>query len=463
MKRTAFLLLAAVSALLVATHPSLAEDRPRYGGTLRVQLRHAVISLDPTDGKELNDARQRVAFLVFDRLTRIDEEGRVRPQLAVSWTSDAQRRVWRFTLRNGVTFHDGTPLAVSHIIAAFANDARWQVRNGNGPNVVVFECPNPLADLPALVAAARHSIVMRTAEGPQGTGPFRIAAWQMGRQLSLTANPDYFEGRPYLDGLEIQMGNSLREQLIDLRLDRDDLVEVDLEQARRLTAASQRVESSAPARLLAIVFRNPNIKPGMRELLARSIHRETIHAAILKKSGTIANGLLPQWSTGYALLFEATLDPARIQKLRSDLIKAPPIYLAYDPADAMSKAVADRIAVNARDVGITVQGFGEKNAAGANSRADAVLIVLPPGSAHAAQALVQISESSQLDLSDGELYAANTPEQLFAAEKSLLDRYQVIPVAHVPSTFWMSTRVRNWKISADGRWKLEQVWLDSVQ
>lgn len=477
MRHTAFLSIAAVSALLVATPQGVAEDRPRYGGTLRVQLREAVHSPDPGEGRDLTGARQRIAFLVFDRLTRIDEEGRVRPELAISWNADAQRKTWRFTLRSGVTFHDGSPLTAAHVVSAFANDARWQVRNGSGPNVIVFECTSPIADLPAIVAGARHSIVLRNAEGPQGTGRFRIVGWQAGRQLSLAANPDHFEGRPYLDGIEMLMGNSLREQLIDLRLDRDDLVEVDLEQARRLTAASQRVESSAPSRLLAMVFRQDAFRDsafrtagasaGLRELLARTIDRETMHAAIVRRPGTSAPSLLPQWLTGYAVLFSGKPDIARIQKLRSDAMKAPPIYLAYDASDAMNKAVAERMAVNARDVGIHLQVLGEKNvgvsAAGSTSRADAVLVTLPLGSAHAGQALVQFAEAAATEPSDGELLAANTPEQLFAAEKSFLERYRVIPIAHLPASVWTSTRVRNWKISPDGRWKLEQVWLDSVK
>ncbi|MEO5936548.1 MAG: ABC transporter substrate-binding protein, partial [Terriglobales bacterium] len=123
MKRTAFRWLA-VSALLLSGAIAFAEDRPRYGGTLRVQLRDAVFSLDPKDAADLTGVRHRFAFLLYDRLTRIDDQGRVRPQLAVSWSSDAQRKMWRFTLRSGVVFHDGSPLTVATVISNFANDAR---------------------------------------------------------------------------------------------------------------------------------------------------------------------------------------------------------------------------------------------------------------------------------------------------------------------------------------------------
>ncbi|HUS19657.1 MAG TPA: ABC transporter substrate-binding protein [Terriglobales bacterium] len=459
MKRTAFRLLAAASLWLVALGAASAEERPRYGGTLRVQMKEAVLSFDPTDDKELTAARTRLAFLIFDRLTQIDDQGRVRPQLAWSWTSDAEHKTWRFTLRSGVLFHDGTQLSGAHVVGHFAraNDPRWQVRLGNGPQVVVFECANPIYDLPAILASPRYSVVLH-AEKPEGTGPFRVESWQPGRQLLLAANLDYFEGRPYLDAVDIQMGNSLRDQVIDARLDRDELLEVDIEQALRLQSARQRVDTSSPSRLLALVFRTQN--PALRELLARSIDRNAIHAAILKKSGSPAVSLLPQWLTGYAVLMNDVPDPARLQKLRSDLSKAAPLYLAFDPSDPLNKAIADRIAVNARDVGLTVQVFGEKNLS-ASSRADALLFTFPAPSANSTQALIELAEAAQVDQND--VLSAGSPEDLFVAEDSLLGAYRVAPIAHLPVTVWLSTRIRNWKTLPEGRWRLEQVWLDSVK
>lgn len=453
MRRTALRWLA-VGSLLALT--AFAEERPRYGGTLRVQMREAVFSLDPADGKDLSQARQRLAYLLFDRLTKIDDRGRVQPQLALSWSPDTEHRVWRFYLRAGVVFHDGTALTAAHIVSLFANDPRWQVRTGNGSQVVVFECANPVSDLPAVLAGARYSIVLRGEEGVQGTGPFKIAAWQPGRQLSLAANLDHFEGRPFLEGVEIVMGGTLREQLIDMRLGADDVVEVDLEQARRLSGASQRVDAAAHSRLLALVF--PGGTPATRELLRASLDRESIHAAILRRSGAPAASILPHWLTGYSLLFSGTTEPTRVQKLKTDAAKTKPLYLAYDPSEPVLKAVADRIAVNARDVGLTVQVFAEKNPA-ASTRADVLLVALSLGSANPTQALVQLAEAARLD--QAEVLAAAGPEALFAAEQALLADSRLIPIAHLPAPAWLSTRVRNWKPAPDGRWKLEEVWLES--
>ena len=101
MRRSLFRFLAAVSLLALRAD---AVERPRYGGTLRVEMQAAVRRLDPAEAPE------RLAGLVFERLVRLDERGRPQPALALSWQSSPGGRRWQFRLRPGVKFHDGSPL-----------------------------------------------------------------------------------------------------------------------------------------------------------------------------------------------------------------------------------------------------------------------------------------------------------------------------------------------------------------
>src|SRR5690242_21835428 len=98
MRPTGWLFLVAVSAL---AFPGRAEaaTRPRYGGVLRVEMRERLASPDQSS---------RIAALLFDRLVRIDGEGRPQPALAISWRSDPEEKRWEFHLRPGVKFHDGS-------------------------------------------------------------------------------------------------------------------------------------------------------------------------------------------------------------------------------------------------------------------------------------------------------------------------------------------------------------------
>src|SRR5262249_57916940 len=109
MKRSAFLSPAVSLALAGAAQ---AATRPHYGGTLHVELRAQLASLDPSQA-ELSSAAQfakeHVASLIFESLVRLDEKGVAQPALALTWQHAVDFKGWRFTLRSYIKFHDGTP------------------------------------------------------------------------------------------------------------------------------------------------------------------------------------------------------------------------------------------------------------------------------------------------------------------------------------------------------------------
>src|ERR1043165_4489081 len=120
MRRRVWHSLAAISLLALASH---AAERPRYGGTLRVEMRASLVSYDPGAAPSFDGAdalRERIAALVFDRLVTVDASGHARPALAVAWQSDPDQRRWIFELRRGVMLHDGNALPARLIAAALA-------------------------------------------------------------------------------------------------------------------------------------------------------------------------------------------------------------------------------------------------------------------------------------------------------------------------------------------------------
>jgi ABC-type transport system substrate-binding protein len=281
------------------------------------------------------------------------------------------------------------------------------------------------------------------------------------------------------------MGNSIREQLIDRRLDRDDMVELGMDQARSLgwpNANNQRLAVSAPSDLYAIVFRtNANLPTvsatakalvsvedaRVREALALAIDRGAISTVLLQKQGELAKALLPQWLTGYEFLFSAAVDLERARKLRVEAARNAAILipLAYDSGDATARAIAERIAVNAREANITVQPFGEKNLSLdslATTSAQAVLVKLPLASESSNAALAQVAMLSNASNSqDAAIPSAAIPETLYAAERELIQEFRVIPIAHVPQIYWLSSRLKNWSQPKEGGWALKDAWLES--
>src|SRR6185295_10324527 len=141
---------------------------------------------------------------------------------------------------------------------------------------VVVECDAPTTNLPAMLALPRYGIAKRGGGKLAGSGPFAINRWEPGKKLTLTARDDYWGGRAFVDSIEIEMGKSFRDQAIALDLGKADIVEFGPEQARRAVLDGRRLENSAPAEWMALVFERNSQSPEeelLRQALSISIDR----------------------------------------------------------------------------------------------------------------------------------------------------------------------------------------------
>jgi ABC-type transport system substrate-binding protein len=413
----------------------VAATRPHYGGTLRVQINKRIAALDPV---ELSDQKDLV-MLAFDRLVSVDESGQPQPALATSWRHDADFKRWEFQLRAGVKFHDGSPFTAS----AIAETLQPMVAVAYGDTLVIrYEQPAPKL----LQILASSSIFKRAADGSiVGTGPFRVTAWEPNRRAVFAANEDYWAGRPYVDRVEVEMGRSLRDQAMDLDLNKADIVELGFSDTRRAMQSGKRTWASPPVDLLSIVF-EASSDEHMREAVALSIDRATIHAVLLQKQGIPTGAILPQWLSGYGFLFPTTRDLDRARQLARG---AAPITLTYNLADTTARLIAERIAVNAREAGVVIHPVptGAQGAAARISRAP----VNWPDLGHALGSI-----ASAVGLTPP---AADSPQAAYNAEWALLRDHRIIPLFHLPQIYGLGPRVRGWAPSRWGGWKLDSVWL----
>ena len=464
MKRIASLLLALISLACVAT----AGTRPHYGGTLRVAMQsapNALVLPAASDPSAYWDVA-RVLSLVGDNLIRVDAEDRPEPALAIAWQHDSAARHWQFTLRRGIKFHDGSlasPAAIAQILGAL--HPNWVVRasagtmnlNSNFPSaeptpreLLTIDTDAPAPSLLAELALPRNLILTRNAAGiPNGTGPFRVTEFQPGKSLKLVSSDESWSGRPFIDGVEIEFGKSLREQALELELGRVDIVE-----ATPAAASRVRVSSSLPVELMALIFTaNSNAQdPRVREALALSIDRKPIQFVLLKGAAEPTASILPNWMTGYSPAFPTQPDVTRAKALLADS-RPRALSLSYDPRDPQSQLIAERIALNVREVGITVQ----VSMSGAD---DIRLVRIAPVTPDPVLALREAAR--ELSLAEPVL-RGNSIEDLYQAERSLLEGNTIIPLFHLPVASAVGPRVRDWTSSKLGLWNLADIWLETAQ
>ncbi len=307
-----------------------------------------------------------------------------------------------------------------------------------------------------------------TFAGVAGSGPFKIAQWDPGKSAVLTANEAYGGGRPFVDSVEIQMGRAARDRLLDLELEKTDFAEIPPEEARRATERGIRASTSQPDELIALVFvpgRPVAEDARVREALSRSIDRAAIVNFILQKEGEPAGGLLPQWSSGTAFLFPTVADAAGAKGLWSQIGGLPKIALGYDASDSLEQAVAARIAVNAREAGISLAAEATTNGAAASNN-DARLMRFRMPSPHPRDALAHFAAvlGSLTGLSVDPPPEGAMPQQIYDRERAIVSSYRVVPLVWLPRVYGLGARVRDWETPAAGEsWPLADVWLGDAR
>ena len=444
----------AVSSLLWAAL-SAAETRPQYGGNLRITTRIASSSLDPADRTQADSvARRNLDSLMFDTLVTIDNRGRLQPALATSWKAEPGNQRWQFLLRRGVKFHDGSPLTPEAVAASLrvANPG-WNILPANDSVIIVRDAPAP--DLGAELARAQNGIAKRGAGGSVvGTGPFHVTDWQPGKKLSLAGEEGYWAGRTFFDSIEIEMGKNSRDQLIALELGKADVVEVAPEQSHRASTEGRRVVSSSPIELMALVFTRERQSPEegkLRDALALSIDRTSIRGVVLQGVGEPSGAILPSWISGYAFVFSTDQNLTRARQERSEIRQVPVWTLGYDANDGLARVIAERIALNARDAGLTLQTTTSANP-------DIRLTRLTLTSLNPRVALAQIAATLGLPAPK---FGTGSTDELYQAENSLLQTQRLIPLFQLPVSYALNTSVQDWDQDLDGSWHLDNAWLGS--
>ena len=331
------------------------------------------------------------------------------PRLATGWSANPESTVWTFTLREGVLFHDGTPFDAE---AVKFNFDRWNdpehpysfrgagktyvpwgwIFGGprgqgsildrvdvDGPHTVSLHMTAPAPFLPSLLASPFIQFHSPTAVmaagvaygtpvvGSVGTGAFRFDAWIEGEQVTLLANPEYWDGAPQVERVVFRPIGEATNRLLELQagtvdiavqLSADDypLVQRD----GRLRAVLSPGELSVGG--LAIHQAYPPLDDvRVRRAIAHAIDRQAIVTAFFGELGAVANAHVTPGLPGYAPSWPYDYDPERARALLAEAGHPDgfEIDLWYRSSGSAAfpdpRAIAEAWATYLADVGIRVR------------------------------------------------------------------------------------------------------------
>ncbi|WP_161962486.1 ABC transporter substrate-binding protein [Nocardioides speluncae] len=197
-----------------------ASGQPAQGGTLRVAEYSEARTLNPTQTFPTGATGGNIMAAVYDTLVRYNHEtDEFEGQLAESLESD-DLSTWTLKLREGVKFHDGTALDAEAVIGSLQYYTASYGMNATllkqeitsltavDAQTVKIELAHPWAKFPNMLASGAGMVLAPAAYKnpatfkPIGAGPFTFTSYAPAEKTVVTANPEYWDGRPALDAIE---------------------------------------------------------------------------------------------------------------------------------------------------------------------------------------------------------------------------------------------------------------------
>ena len=186
-----------------------------------------------------DNSSHTIAGMIFNGLVKYDRDMHVVGDLAESWDISEDGLEITFHLKRGVRWHDGQPFTAEDVLftyrltidprtpTAYAGDF-LRVKDARVIDPYTFRVTYEEPFAPALTSWGASMLPRHLLEGvditktplsrhPIGTGPYRFKEWKTGQKIVLVSNPDYFEGRPYIDGYIMRIIPDMATMFLELR------------------------------------------------------------------------------------------------------------------------------------------------------------------------------------------------------------------------------------------------------
>jgi peptide/nickel transport system substrate-binding protein len=308
---------AAASSASAGGSTSSAAAPATKGGTLKLAMQTPATAINPllvSDAGGLCLLAQTGEFLTFDNNQLLHLE----PMLATKWTPSKGGALWTFALRQGVKFHDGSPMTADDVVYTFqelanpknASNALSTFAGVLKPSGVVkvdsatvaFHLEAPNGNFPYLVSSDNYNAII-VPKGTDfgkwqktfvGTGPFKLQSYTTNVGANFTANPDYWGGAPNLASTAFTFYTAQQPQILALQGGQVDVIVQFVVQGAQalLNNSSYNIIKLKSANHRELSMRNdqaPFTDKRVRQAIALCLDRPGMVQALLQGFGVVGN------------------------------------------------------------------------------------------------------------------------------------------------------------------------------
>jgi glutathione transport system substrate-binding protein len=330
-------LVAVATALALLAGVALAQDTVRIAQSLAQNI------LSPAEATGLPDAT--VIRTMFEGLVGFTD-GVLVTELATDWSANDDATAFTFTLRDGVTFHDGTPFdaqavkdyydwvmdpdsrgargrsllsAMERVEVLAPDQVRIHLSRPNGAFIYLLATSNARIASPAAIAAYGDEL----SKNPVGTGPFRFVSWDEGQRIVVERNADYWGAPAQVDGIEFLVVNNAATRVAMLQSGEVHFIESLPPQLVPAIEADPNLEVlSTPANFLRMLQLNTTKEPfgdvRVRQALNYAVDKQQLVNVVFGGNATVMTAPIPETAFGHAQQPAYGYDPERARALLAE-------------------------------------------------------------------------------------------------------------------------------------------------
>lgn len=355
------------------TSNTLSEGTPVPGGSVVYGMTQDLASLDPH--VDTDAGTRDVVFNLYEGLVKPTSDGGFIAAVASDYTISDDAKTYTFTLRDGITFHDGTPVTIEDVKYSIDRYAEIQGESSAFSSLVdsvevqddktlVVNLKESYSEfLPMMTIAIIPQSNEDPAGNPIGTGPFKYVSYTPGQNLELEKYDGYWqEGVPSLDSVEFKFIADVDTAFVELQAGTIDILKY-LTSAQAETLGDDYKIVQGSMNLVHAMYLNsayePLSKTEVRQALCYAVDRDAINNFIFGgKSHIIGSHMIPAMSKYYEPEAETvySYDPEKAKELLADAGYADGFDLEITVPSSYSQHVdsAQIIADELSQVGINV-------------------------------------------------------------------------------------------------------------